>query len=261
MVSEAGKVQVKDYNDIFQAEYFIYFWEKLYPEDRIAKEVDFIIDRLKLKPHQSILDLPCGFGAHANLFAKRGFQVTGVDLNQTFLDKAQLDAEQMEVASLYIQEDMRDFLQKEAFDCILMLQTSWGYFSDEENRRVLENVSMSLKQGGFFVLDMLNPALFDQLPKGFKDCAAFDIENNLMIDWRSYDKETSRAEVKRVYIKDGKRKDAKITIQMLTLGEIKNTLYGLGMNFVAVYGNYKGDPFEDTTSRMVIICQKSQKSI
>jgi|GEM_PF-5115219 len=58
MTSEVDGVQVNDYNDIFQSDYFIYFWEKIYPLHRIEEEVDFIIDRLKLKPYQSILDLP-----------------------------------------------------------------------------------------------------------------------------------------------------------------------------------------------------------
>jgi len=164
----------------------------------------------------------------------------------------------MGVTPVYIQQDMRNFVQKEAFDCVLMLQTSWGYFSNEENRRVLENVSTSLRPGGYFVLDMLNSSLFDQLPKGFKDCAAFDMENNLMIDWRFYNKSTNRIEMKRVYIKDGKRKDAKITIQTLPLDEIKDILSSLDLDVFAVYGSYKGDPFEPNASRMVVFCQKLQ---
>jgi 2-polyprenyl-3-methyl-5-hydroxy-6-metoxy-1,4-benzoquinol methylase len=35
-----------------------------------------------------VLDMPCGPGRHALEFARRGFQVTGVDLNPSFIAQA-----------------------------------------------------------------------------------------------------------------------------------------------------------------------------
>lgn len=45
---------------------------------------------------------------------------------------------------------------KNKFDIVLLLFTSFGYFSDEENFRVLKNVYAALKPSGHFVLDVPN---------------------------------------------------------------------------------------------------------
>lgn len=151
---------------------------------------------------------------------------------------------------------MRDFQEKDSFDCVLMLQTSWGYFNDEENLHVLENVSISLKSGGYFVIDLVNPARFDLYPPDFKDCTAFDFDNNLMIDWLSFNKDTQRAKLKRIYIKEGIRKEAVLEMQSPTFDEMKNLLIGLDLEFVDVYGNSRGREFGNATTRMIIYCQK-----
>ena len=44
----------------------------------------------------------------------------------------------------------------EAFDVFLSLFSSFGYFGDEENQKVLDNVGRSLKRGGALLLDLRN---------------------------------------------------------------------------------------------------------
>jgi len=59
-----------------------------------AKEqVEAIIKLLGLTPGMRVLDMPCGPGRHALEFARRGFQVTGVDLNPSFIAQAKERAE------------------------------------------------------------------------------------------------------------------------------------------------------------------------
>lgn len=45
-----------------------------------TREVDFIISKLSLQGNERILDLACGFGRHSLELARRGFDVTGVDI-------------------------------------------------------------------------------------------------------------------------------------------------------------------------------------
>ncbi|WP_313076043.1 class I SAM-dependent methyltransferase [Lacrimispora sp.] len=46
------------------------------------RQVNFIINHLKLKGNERILDLACGFGRHSLSFASKGFDVVGVDLTK-----------------------------------------------------------------------------------------------------------------------------------------------------------------------------------
>ncbi|MGY8738918.1 MAG: class I SAM-dependent methyltransferase, partial [bacterium] len=57
-----------------------------------AKEIDALIERLDLTGSERILDVGCGPGRHANELGRRGFDVIGVDISQTFLDIASVDA-------------------------------------------------------------------------------------------------------------------------------------------------------------------------
>ena len=46
------------------------------------RQVDFLIKQLHLKGTEKILDLACGFGRHSLEFARRGYDVTGIDIHK-----------------------------------------------------------------------------------------------------------------------------------------------------------------------------------
>ena len=50
-----------------------------------AKGTRAIIKLLKLNPEARVLDVPCGTGRYTVEFARRGFDVTGVDINPELL--------------------------------------------------------------------------------------------------------------------------------------------------------------------------------
>jgi cyclopropane fatty-acyl-phospholipid synthase-like methyltransferase len=62
-----------------------------------VKEVDFILDELNLSPGCSILDMGCGTGRHAVELARRGYQVTGVDISSGMLAEAKKAAQEAKV--------------------------------------------------------------------------------------------------------------------------------------------------------------------
>jgi SAM-dependent methyltransferase len=115
-------------------------------------EVDALVNLLGLAPPARILDLPCGFGRHSAELARRGFAVTGVDLHEPYLAEARAAAPGVE----WIRADMREFRRPGAFDAVLNLFTSFGYFEDpEDDRRVARNALESLRPGGTFLIDLV----------------------------------------------------------------------------------------------------------
>ena len=70
------------------------FWRAFYPkmfnENRFAAADGQVRQVLRLagKRRGAVLDLCCGPGRHSVAFAKRGWQVTGVDRSQFLLNKA-----------------------------------------------------------------------------------------------------------------------------------------------------------------------------
>ena len=88
-----------------------------------VKEVDFILDELNLSPGCSILDMGCGTGRHAVELARRGYQVTGVDISSGMLIEAKKAAQEAKVQVEWIHSDATQFISDELFDVALCLLT------------------------------------------------------------------------------------------------------------------------------------------
>src|SRR5512135_491590 len=101
-------------------------------EGNAEEEVEGILVFLALPLGAAVEDLGCGRGRHAIPLARRGYRVTGVDISDYMLQKARRSAAREGVDVEWVQEDMRTFCRRDAFDLVISLFTSFGYFSDEE---------------------------------------------------------------------------------------------------------------------------------
>src|SRR3981081_2464520 len=86
--------------------------------ERTPIEVDQIEALLQLHPPRRILDLPCGQGRHAIEFARRGYDVTGVDLSEYMLGVARERADMAGVRVRWLTGDMREALPGQRFDLV-----------------------------------------------------------------------------------------------------------------------------------------------
>ncbi len=85
-----------------------------------AEDARLLLARWKGAGYSRILDLGCGLGRHALLFARSGFTVTGFDLSGIGLAKLRelASAEGLEIGTAM--GDLRDLpFPDEAFDCVL----------------------------------------------------------------------------------------------------------------------------------------------
>lgn len=126
-----------------------------------AQEVDFIETEIHGNKALRILDVGCGTGRHAIELAKRGYQVTGIDLSASQLNRAREKAKLENVDVEFIQADARNLTFKNEFDLCIML--CGGAFplmeSDEMNFKILKNISRALKKKGKLIFTTMN-ALF-----------------------------------------------------------------------------------------------------
>ena len=118
-------------------------------------EVATIVEKVELRPGARVLDLACGAGVHAVAFAARGFRVTAVDRSAGLLRLAETRASAMGVSVELVHADMRKFIRPFGYDVACSLKSSFAYFEDEVNLRVLRNMKESLRTGATLVLDTL----------------------------------------------------------------------------------------------------------
>jgi SAM-dependent methyltransferase len=127
-------------------------------DDRL---VAFVVHVLGLKAGERLLDLACGSGVHARRLARCGLGVVGLDVAPSLVRycTGQAAAEGLEGVT-FVQGDMRTPAYREEFDAAVVLSTSFGFFDDETNQRVLDSIAQALRPGGRILLQLLDPVTF-----------------------------------------------------------------------------------------------------
>ena len=115
------------------------------------QEAESLLRLLPASDPLRILDLACGVGTHAVVWAEQGHVVTGVDLSETFISMARDTCLQRKVAVDLFSSDIRNLNYENDFDLVTWIERS---FFDES---IVESVFRSLRPGGAFIFDDRNP--------------------------------------------------------------------------------------------------------
>ena len=138
--------------DIYQR--FAYFYAQgPYPQysEGMAKLLPATLERFEAQP-QTVLDLACGEGTFAVAMAKKGFQVTGVDLSPQMLQLAKERAEKGNANVEFALQDMRALSFEESFDLATCWFDSLNYLLElEDLEKTFAGVYRALKKPGLFI--------------------------------------------------------------------------------------------------------------
>ena len=142
------------YEQYFTADYWAYA-DAEYTAERTEAEVAYLADVLATyAPGKRVLDLGCGTGRHAIGLARRGFDVTGVDVSGYALERAGQAAEQAGVRLDLRRADLlgsADWGVPPADAAVCVQAFGWG--SDADQLRLLRAVRRLLPPDGLLVLD------------------------------------------------------------------------------------------------------------
>ena len=253
MTNEKSEKPIFDFKAVFEPDDYLYFYSDSLTEERTKTEIEFLVKELQLDKSMKILDLACGHGRHANRLAKLGYNITGVDISRGFLEIAKKEAKEKGISIAYIQKDMRKISFREEFNRVLLLFTSFGYFEDEENFKVLKNIANALKSGGLFCFDTFNR---DGFLKNFLPYIVIEKGNDLMIERNSFNSATGRIYNKRIVIRNGKRKDKPFFVRIYNPTEIRDLLNKAGLSIYKMYSDWDTKSFTSDSRRMIIIAKK-----
>lgn len=200
-----------------------------------------------------VLDLCCGPGRHAVALARRGFEVTGVDLSAYLLDKAREHAEASKVQVEWVEADMRDFVRPGTYDLVLNLFTSFGYFATEaDDMRTLKNMVESLADDGVLVIDVLGKEALaqrihgDPAPVEERDGALLIQKFEVTDDW-------CRARSEWIIVQDEKADRVKFEHTLYSGKELRELMNWAGLSDVKLYGSLDGRPYGPGARRLVAV--------
>lgn len=236
------------------------FWEAMEPAlcfpGRLAlagPDVAAVLSVVQPHPGSQVLDLGCGPGAHAIEFARRGHRVTGVDTSPRLLDRARSAARLADVEVEWVEADMRDFRRASSFDLVCNLYTSFGYFDDRANRRVLENVCASLAPQGALVLDITGR---ETAARYCHERRWHEVDGILYLERRTSSNEWASMVSEWIVIRDGARRDFRVTQRLYSGTELQALLLAVGFTDVRIAGALDGQtPYDQSARRLVAIAR------
>ena len=231
------------------------YYHTLY-KNRDEKEAEFFIENLvqylNLKKRSKLLDIACGKGRHATYFNSLGFDVVGVDLSPNSIASAKKN----ENATLQFEiHDMRKIYQKNHFDVVTNLFTSFGYFDNvQDEQKAIGAMASNLKSGGLLIIDFMN------VKKSITNLIASEQKT---IDGITFDisrKVENQHIIKDVHITDSKKEHHfQEKVKALTLADFSDFITNAGLKIIDIFGNYKLEKFNAQTSDRLIIVAKKWK--
>jgi SAM-dependent methyltransferase len=238
------------------------FWAALAPvffgEQRLAitpEQTDRLLALLELEPGSSVLDLCCGPGRHSVELARRGYRVTGVDRQREYVAQATARASAEKLAVEFVIEDMRRFVRPGAFHAVINMFTSFGYFADPaDDRLVLEHACASLKSGGRILLELMGREVLARVFREREwnreeDGTILLQERQLAPDWGWIDNRW-------ILIRDGRSEEFRFGHRLYTGTELAALLRTCGFTDTRVLGSLAGAPYDHQAGRLVVTARK-----
>lgn len=248
-------------------------WHGLPADHHVSSHAGFVERAMELAPSARVLDLGCGLGHVAAELARRGYDVTGLDRSQLYLDQAERLTQEAGVDVRFMHGDMTRLDFAHEFDAVTLWGNTFGTLSDEDNVQTLAGIKRALRPGGLALIDTQN---YKGLPTALGRHWRFhDEEQQLLLlsedtrdvrqgrfgfDWHSID------------LKAGTQHTMRFSWRLYLMPELEQMLADGGIELLRVYGDapaimdwsqfHEGDPwpyspegFADGAAKRILLCR------
>jgi SAM-dependent methyltransferase len=247
--------------DEWWREFYSEVWPSIqgdgYPIERTAHECDVISELLQLAPGARVLDIPCGIGRHTVELARRGFEVTGVDLVTRFVERARADARHTGVSPSFVVSDMREFGCPQAFDGAFCYFGSFGYFDGDGDLKFLRAVARVLRAGGRFLLDT---HIMETLLPIYRERDWFwadpPVNSRRVVEERTWNVEAGRVDATWTVLDSNGVTSSRTSIRMYAFSELREALESAGFECVQARDTRTGGPLRIGAGRAAIVAQR-----
>ena len=148
------------------------YYDLLYRDKDYAGEADYVAAHIRGgdPSRTSVLELGCGTGKHAELLARRGFSVHGIDRSDTMLQGAEARRgalpEDLAERLRFARGDVQRYRTPAAFDAVISLFHVISYQASNDGLdAIFDTAASHLRAGGVFVFDFwYGPAVLTLRP-------------------------------------------------------------------------------------------------
>lgn len=156
-----------------------------------------LLSRHRYRP-RSVLDLACGTGSAAVLWARKGIEVFGIDASVDMLTAARAKAREEKVRIAFSCQPMTSFALDRPVDLVTCYFDSLNYLLTHQNLvSAFRCVRKALRDGGYFIFDVNTPEAMKVL-WGAEVYA--DAQNDIAWIWKNcYYQQARQAEVRATF--------------------------------------------------------------
>jgi len=240
--------------------FFVELWPdvqgSMYSAERTSTECDLLQRVLGVSAGASLLDVPCGTGRHCIELSRRGFRVTGVELNAEYVATARAAAGAAGVAAAFVVADMRDVTSAERFDAAFCYFGSFGYFSEAHDERFARSVAGCLRAGGRFLVE---GHVAETLLPTFRERSWFWVgppeARARLLEDRTFDVDTGRIEGTWTLVEQDRVRSSSTSIRLYTFRELRELLRRAGFASVRLLDGVTGQEFRFGASRALVVAE------
>ena len=254
--AEVDRLAEPPWWEAFFEESFLHLWPSSSTPDHEPSEVEGLVSFLALPPEGRVLDLASGYGRIAVPLARRGFQMTGLDLSEPLLAIARERAAQAGVTVEWRRADMRDIPSEWSgqFDAVISIWNSFGYFADDhENQRVLASAAQALKPGGRLLIDVSNR---DRVVSTYRARDWDERDGLVLLQERSFDPVRGLNRTDLIWHEEGQRRQVHFAVRLYTPTELTRMVAAAGLRPVAYCGDWTGAELTRESRHIILIAEK-----
>ncbi|WEX91616.1 class I SAM-dependent methyltransferase (plasmid) [Sinorhizobium garamanticum] len=210
-------------------------------------EVEAIWKLLSLKEGGPVLELGCGYGRITNRLEGKGARVTGLDTSPVLLKNAEADTAERGVNVEYVLGDMRSLPWRDCFDAVFLWYTTFGYFNEADNEKVLHEVARSFRKGRAAANRSTQSLLSDKSPS----YAIVRRNDELRMHISNYDALIDRCKSERAIARNGCLTRMRLSVKHYGFSEYVRMLRSAGFETVEACG--KAESSSPHGRRLVVV--------
>jgi SAM-dependent methyltransferase len=194
--------------------------------------------------------------------ARRGANVTGIDIGPVAIATARRRARRAGVSVEFVHSDLRQLEYEAAFDAVTFLFGCFTEMPREQAQLCLHRISRSLRSGGQFVLDVYAPRFFaalDGMQEWWvgRDFIAGRFLQLVLTEYFYYRREKTYA--RRDFICNaatGEFHTFGVSGQAYTLPELRRMLAAVDLTPVMAMGDWNGEAVRQDSDMYIILASK-----
>lgn len=155
-----------------------------------------------------------------------------------------------------VQEDMRRFRREGAFDAVVNLFTSFGYFDDQaDDLLVAENIHASLRPGGRLLIDLMGKEVLARIfePRRWSQID----DDTIMLRETEATRDWTWARSRWILLRGEERVEYTLGHRLYSAAELVALLRKAGFDEFSVYGGFDGRPYDHEAQRLVVVARRA----